>query len=77
MFVSQLFFRKYVSSKFNIGFKVPRSDQYNDCAIFDILIKQEENPVLKKELINLRNEHLLDSELCQGAIHWAFQESYK
>ena len=70
-------FRKYVSSEFNIGFKVRRSDQCNDCAIFDILIKQEKNPVLKKELINLRKEHLMDSELCQDAIHWAFRKSYK
>ena len=70
-------FRKYVSSEFNIGFKVRRSDQCNDCAIFDILIKQEKNPVLKKELINLRKEHLMDSELWQDAIHWAFRKSYK
>ena len=51
-------FRKYVSSVFHIGFKIPRSDQCNDCGIFYILIKQERNRMKKKELKKLKRNIL-------------------
>ena len=41
------------------------------------MINQEQNQEKKKLLKTLKNEHLADAEICQDAVHWAFQKSYK
>ena len=67
---------KYVRKEFNIGFKTPRSDACNDCALLEKWIAEENDPEKKKKLERYLDLHKRNAELCQDFMFWQFQKSY-
>ena len=70
------YFVKYVSQEYNIGFKVPRSDQCNDCALFLKMIAEATNDDEKDKIEKLFDSHRRDAEMCQDFMYWMFQKAY-
>ena len=64
-------------SEYYIGFKKPRSDQCNTCALLEIDIEKETDPEKKTYLLNLLRAHKEDVNLVRDYIFWAFQKSYE
>ena len=62
--------------EFNIGFKTPRSDQCNDCALIQRWIDESNDPEEKRKLKHFLECHKRDVEWCQSFMFWMFQKSY-
>merc|ERR1719473_1535600 len=69
-------FAKYVRLRYNIGFKTPRFDQCNDCALIEKWIEETDDEEEKKKLQHYLKCHKHDAELCQDFMFWMYQKSY-
>ena len=68
-------FRKHVQQEYNVGFKIPRSDQCNICRRHEIELQNEKDPTKRKILEENLKEHQCDASDVRDFIYNAFQES--
>ena len=74
---SRTTFVRYFQSEFNVGLKIPRSDQCNVCFNLEVQIKNEQDIKLKNDLKDDLKHHKKDASLVRDFVFWAFQKSYK
>ena len=68
-------FRLHIQQEYNVGFKIPRSDQCNICRRHDIELQNEKDPKKRKILEENLQEHQCDANDVRDFIYNAFQES--
>ena len=68
-------FRIHVQQEYNVGFKIPRSDQCNICRRHEIELQNEKDPTKRRILEENLEEHQCDASDVRDFIYNAFQES--
>ena len=68
-------FRLHVQQEYNVGFKIPRSDQCNICRRHEIELQNEKDPKKRRVLEENLQEHQCDPNDARDFIYNAFQES--
>ena len=72
---SKYSFRIHVQQEYNVGFKIPRSDQCNICRRHEIELQNEKDRNKRRILEENLKEHQCDASDVRDFIYNAFQES--